>query len=274
MDLWAVRQDGTEFPIDIKLSPVQTDEGELVIGSIRDITEQKRLQTELEETHRRLFESIEAERLLLSQELHDGPIQELYGIELELESIKSTLASVDGPDDSPAEGLEELDTLGDNVQAIIQTLRTVCSDLRPPVLNQFGLEKAIRSHLSRMQEAHPDLHITTDLTSDGNRLPERTRLALFRVYQNAFSNVVRHAQAVNINVKFKLDADLILLQVQDDGRGFVKPKKWVELVRAGHFGLAGIIERIEALGGEVAVESAPGKGTTIRVELPMTANVD
>ena len=262
MELWALRKNELEFPVDITLSPVQTDDGELVIGAVRDMTEQKRLQTELEETHRRLFESIEAERLLISQELHDGPIQELYGVALTVELIKSL---VDGDD-----GQGELTGATEAVQAVIQTLRTICGELRPPVLTQFGLEKAIRSHLIKLQEAHPELTIKAELMNDNRKLPERVRLALYRVYQNSISNVLRHAEAKNIRVKFTIDEKQVELLIEDDGRGFVIPNKRVELVRSGHFGLVGIAERVEALNGHLTIESAPGQGTKIRVALPLT----
>ncbi len=261
MELKAMRKDRTQFPVDIMLSPVKTEEGNLVIGAVRDMTEQKRMQTELEETHRRLFESVEAERLLLSQELHDGPIQELYGIALAIESLKD---GVDGGHE-----LEELVSATGMVQSIIQTLRTICGELRPPVLTQFGLEKAIRSHLMKLQDSHPELMVKADLMSDNRRLSERVRLALFRVYQNAVSNIVRHAAAKNIYVSFSIHAERAALLVRDDGRGFVVPKRRVELVRSGHFGLAGIAERIEALNGTVSIESNPGQGTKIQVEIPI-----
>jgi two-component system sensor histidine kinase DegS len=263
MELWAARKDKTEFPVDITLSPVRTDEGELVIGAVRDMTEQKRLQTELEETHRRLFESVEAERLLLSQELHDGPIQELYGVVLTTESIKDMVAGEDLQ--------EELSSLTEAVQSVIQTLRTICGELRPPVLTQFGLEKAIRSHMLKLHEAHPEIVVKSELMNDGRKLPERAQLALYRVYQNSISNVIRHADAKNIHVRFTIEEKRAQLQIEDDGRGFVFPKKRVELVRSGHFGLVGIAERVEALNGNLTVESAPGKGTKIHVELPLTA---
>jgi signal transduction histidine kinase len=171
--------------------------------------------------------------------------------------------------DEPTEMLSEIDATSDTVQAIIHTLRTICGELRPPILTQFGLEKAIRSHLGKVQETHPEIHISAELMDDNQRLSERARLALYRVYQNAISNVVRHAEAKHIGVEFQFDEKQIRLQIQDDGKGFVVPKKWVELVRSGHFGLAGIAERVEALGGQVNIKSAPGKGTTLQVDLPV-----
>lgn len=189
MDFSALRRDGTEFPADVMLSPIQTEEGELVISAARDITEQKRLQTELAETHRRLFESVEAERRLLSQELHDGPLQDLYGVALFLEGMRATI---------PEGGENEFESCKDSVQTVIQTLRAICGNLRPPALSHFGLEKTIRSHLIKFQDAHPELAIEMNLENDRDLLSDRTRLALYRVYQNSMTNILRHANAKKV----------------------------------------------------------------------------
>ena len=261
MDLMALTKAKQEIPVDIMLSPVQTDEGELIICAIRNITEQKRLQADLAETHRRLLESIEGERLRISQELHDGPIQELYGIALTLETFRDVLSD---PNDSAV-----LMENKENVQAVIHTLRNMCGELRPPTLTQLGLEKAIRSHLIKVRETHPELDIETNLMSDGALLSDRVRLALFRVYQNSISNILRHAQARHVLVDFRLTDAEISLSVQDDGVGFHLPEKWLDLAREGHFGLVGMVERVEAIGGQMLVELAVGQGTTIRVVVPL-----
>lgn len=216
-DLTAVRKDGSLLPVDIMLSPVETEAGQFVISAIRDITEQKRLQNELAETHRRLFESIEEERLSLSRELHDGPIQELYGVALYLEGLRDTLQ--DSGD------LEALDSTKGTIQSAIQMLRTVCGELRPPTLDQFGLDKAIRSHLIALRQKHPELEIVADLDSDDHRLSARASLALFRVYQSSVNNIVRHAQASRMEVRFSIDEEQAHLTVRDNGRGFEIPEK-------------------------------------------------
>jgi PAS domain S-box-containing protein len=260
-DLYALRKDRSEFPVEIMLNPVQTEQGEMIICAIRDRTEQKRLQAELAEIHRRLYESIEAERLTISQELHDGPIQELYAIGIYLETLKDLLTTSRDADD--------LLQIKRNVQGIIQSLRGICGDLRPPTLNHFGLEKSIRSHLAHIRETHPELAIETHLMSDGSRLSERARLALYRVYQNAVSNTIRHAGATLIRVTFKIEEGEVFLSIQDNGKGFARPRKWVDLAREGHFGLVGMIERVESIGGTLEIDSAPGKGTLLRVTVPL-----
>lgn len=261
LPLYAVREDGAEFPVDIMLSPFKTEESDLVICAIRDITEQKRLQAELEETHRRLFDSIEDERLLISQEIHDGPIQDLIALTYYLNSLRSVVRT--------AEDLDELRDASQNARNIIQNLRELCGNLRPPTLSNFGLEKSIRSHLSSVQKTHPDLNIRARLMSDGGALPERTRLALFRIYQNSISNSLRHAQAKTINVDFRIENGVVKLSIQDDGQGFQMPKRWVNLAREGHYGLVGMRERVEALGGTLTIQSGKGKGTVVQVKVPV-----
>lgn len=220
----------------------------------------ERMRDERAEIQRRLTESREAERLFLAQELHDGAVQDLYGVRFTLEMLSGAL-----PDDPSAEPLEEGKTM---VQDVIQKLRIICGDLRPPTLAPFGLERAIRAHAERFEEAYPALTLTLSLTPDGQTLPDATRLAFYRIYQEAMNNIVKHAEAQHVHVRLALDATHVTLEVEDDGRGFVLPERWIELGREEHYGLLGISERAEALDGHLQVVSAPGQGTTVRVVAP------
>lgn len=259
LDLFGKRKDGSEFPVDIMLSPVETEEGVYVIAAVRDVTERKQIESELAEVQRRLFESIEAERLHMAQELHDGPIQELYSITYGLNGLDSGRGVAEK---------ENIAQVKEMVTKVIATLRAMCGDLRPPTLAPFGLEKAIRAHVERFQEFHPELEIQLDLAPDGHLLPERMRLALFRIYQHAISNVLRHAQATKLEIRFNLDGEQVKLEISDNGRGFDLPSRWVELARKGNFGLVGTAERVEAIGGQLKINSVSGKGTRILVIVP------
>jgi PAS domain S-box-containing protein len=258
LDLYGRRKDGSEFPLDIMLSPVDVEGGPYVIGAIRDITERKQMEAELSEVQSRLLESVEAERLYIAQELHDGPIQELYGVGFVLKSLENENHDLNG----------DLSQVYNQIQGVVKLLRTICSDLRPPSLAPFGLEKAIQTHADQFREAHPDIKLDLDLTPDGQLLPERVRLGLYRIYQHAISNVVRHSKADWVAVHFSIDSEKVELSIQDDGCGFEIPKKWVELARKGHLGLVGTAERAEAIGGSLQIITAPGKGSTIRVIIP------
>jgi signal transduction histidine kinase len=163
---------------------------------------------------------------------------------------------------------DQLAAARSTAQEVMNTLRVICGELRPPALAPFGLEKAIRSHAGQVQELHPEIKIGLDLMPDGQSISERVRLALYRIYQHALLNVIRHAQARSVLVHFAFDSEQIELEVRDDGLGFEFPNRIVNMVREGHFGLVGAAERAQAIGGRLEVFSVSGKGTTVRVTVP------
>jgi PAS domain S-box-containing protein len=241
------------------MSLVKEEDGRplYAICTIENITSQKQMSAELAEVQRRLIDSREAERLHLSQELHDGPLQELQAVNFVLADLEA--------ENIPQEPVQHAqESLGE----VIRSLRVICGELRPPALAPFGLEKAIRSYLNQTQEQHPELKIVANLQADGQSLPEHIRLALFRILQHALKNIVRHAHASQVRVDFSFDEQSIDLEIRDNGRGFRVPKRWIELVREGHYGLVGANERVQALGGVFTIESRPGNGAVLKVRIP------
>lgn len=230
------------------------------IGMLEDVSERVQMETELAELQHRLMEGRELERLKLAQELHDGPLQSLYGLAYHLKAYMASL-----PPETNLEGLIEVQQM---LQRIVRHLRAVTSDLRPPSLAPFGLEKAIRAHIDLFQEAFPDLVFHLDLETDGLSLPEGLRLALFRIYQQLLGNVIRHAEAREIHVRFYLEPEQIVLEVEDDGHGFEVPVRWIDLARKGQLGLVSAIERADTIGGKLNVSSRPGLGTLVSVIVP------
>ena len=217
-------------------------------------------QDELAETQRMLSESREQERLHLTREIHDVPLQNLYSVRHKLELVSRT---PDAESNTPT--LREAQALLDQTA---EDLRRICGELRPPTLGPFGLEKAILAHVRTFERIHPNLEITTDLEPDAQALPEQLRLALFRIYQGALSNVARHARARHVEIKLALDNAHVTLAIHDDGRGFIVPKSWLLLARQQHYGLLGISEWAEAAGGHLTVHSTPGQGTLVQVVVP------
>jgi signal transduction histidine kinase len=222
-----------------------------------EIASRKRAQVEVAELRGRLTESREAERLFLAQELHDGPIQDLFALSYKLTALSEEVQS------------PELKSVQHDVIQVVGTLRRLCEELRPSTLLSFGLERAIQSHLEHFKQQYPAYQVQTDFAHDG-RLPERISLALFRIYQQALANIVRHAQADQIHLGFRVEEEYAVLEIRDNGRGFVVPDSWIDFARQGHLGLIGSFERAEAVGGKVTVTSEPGTGTQIQVRVPFT----
>jgi signal transduction histidine kinase len=231
----------------------------LIGVQIGRVVERKQMENEMAELQRRLMDGREAERVQLARELHDGPVQDLYGVSFNFKAFCDELP--EWIDKRPTEELQAA------IHKITRSLRQITGYLRPPTLAHFGLEKAIRSHASIVTEDHPNLQVLLDLAPDGQALPEIVRLALFRIYQHSLTNVLRHARATRVEVRLEIDPGQVRLEIQDNGVGFVMPARWIDLARDGHLGLAGAAERAQAIGGQMQVESTPGQGTKISVTL-------
>jgi PAS domain S-box-containing protein len=236
-----------------------------VVGIVENITEQKRIELEMSELNSRLQNSMELERLRLAQELHDSPMQSLYSAIYRIEEIRNS---------ADPQLKEALADVKQHIQNVLQDLRATAKELRPPTIFNFGLENAIRSHANDIVEKHPSLNIHLSLAHDRQILPEKVRLALFRIFQQSLANVIRHAKATEVNVRFSFDAEEAHLEIRDNGKGFEVPSNWIEFVRQGHYGLAGAAERANTLGGTFKVQSKPGNSTTIRVTIPWRDSVE
>jgi PAS domain S-box-containing protein len=254
---------GEAIWVSANASQVRGTDGKVqfTIVMAENITAQKQIEAELLELRRRLMQGREMERLKLAQDLHDGPLQEVIGVSYQLKELERNLQ-----DEASNEQLQVTQVA---LQEVARSIRGICSDLRPSTLMPFGLEKAIQSHSEEFQSAHPDLPIELHLAHDKQVLPEHIRIALFRIYQEALNNIIRHAQASRILVRFWLNEYQAILHIEDDGKGFKTPDHWIELARKGHLGLVGAMERASEAGGHLKVTSSPGKGTQIQAVLPI-----
>jgi len=231
-----------------------------IVGIVENITEQKRHELEMAELKDRLQNSMELERLRLAQELHDNPMQALYSASYRIEELRSKA-------DLPTR--EALQHIKETIHDVLKDLRATAKELRPPNISSFGLENAIRSYAHDFQEKHPNIKTHIALAHDQLSLPDKVRLALFRVLQQSLANVIRHAEATEVHIRFQFDAEEAKLEIRDNGKGFEVPVNWIDLVRQEHYGLAGAAERISAIGGTLTVESQPGHLTVVCASIPM-----
>jgi two-component system sensor histidine kinase UhpB len=150
----------------------------------------------------------------------------------------------------------------------LDELRRICNDLRPPTLDIFGLDAAIRSQVDAFSTQWSGT-VDLDLAKDDKDLPEEAAISLFRVCQEALANVARHAEATRVQIRLSLSSDGVELSVRDDGQGFVVPSRLGLLAKEGHFGLLGMKEQTELVGGRLQVISQPGEGTEVKAQVPL-----
>lgn len=238
-----------------------------MIGLAFDVSERKRMEGELDEMRRKLLDSVEGERIRLAHEIHDGPLQDLYGAFYQVQEVRYNL------DD---QGQELAGRALETIRSVNTTLRMICGELHPTTLAHLGLRNAIRSHAEMLQERKPNLIIYLDLEDDSGPGPDgqtqlltiNMRLAIFRVYQQLISNIVQHSEAHHARVRLRLLDNEVILNVEDNGKGFHLPERWIELVREGKLGLVTIQERVQGLGGSIKIKSVPKHGTRIEVRFP------
>jgi signal transduction histidine kinase len=258
-----IRKDGLVIWAELTASLIRDAQGAplFAVSMVEDITDRKQMEAELAEVQYRLMAGREQERMQLAQEIHDVPLQDLYVLLYQLNEMQEAIGD--------AEQFTELkDAQADGLRQVINTLRAICGELRSPTLSPFGLEGAIREHAESFQVKHPNLNIQLELMHDDQDLAEDVRLNLFRIYQQAVNNVIRHAQASEVIVRFSYDENQVVLEIEDNGQGFEVPNRWIGLARQGHLGLVGAAERTEIIGGSFRVTSMPGKGTLVRVVVP------
>jgi signal transduction histidine kinase len=197
-----------------------------------------------------------AERARLARELHDSVTQALYSAGLYADATCLALSS--GKTDVAAENVRQLRSL---VEEAMSDMRLLVFELHPPILEETGLVGALQARLEAV-EARSGLETAFRVERE-RRLPLSIEAQLYRVAQEALNNVIKHAQAKQVIVHLQFNEERFCLTIQDDGIGFD-----LETVgRSGGLGLRGIKERVQQIGGDLTLETAPGKGTTLRIEV-------
>jgi PAS domain S-box-containing protein len=270
VDVEVVRQrkDGSHLQVAMVRVPVSVPGGQVEIYAIyRDITERKRAEEALRQyaeclqvLSSRVVEVQEEERRHLARELHDEIGQALTAIGINLEVI--------GRACSPADRPRIEDCLGIIHQAIDQ-VHGLALDLRPSILDDLGLAATLRWLVDRQAQRAGFVGHFIDQSSATPLHPDLAT-ACFRAVQEALTNVVRHARARQVWVELRQGDAEVQLIIRDDGVGFDPGRARQRSARGASLGLLGIQERIELLGGQLAIESEPGHGTTVRVWLPAT----
>ena len=213
----------------------------------------------LAQTQHQLLRSREEERSRLARDLHDGPIQSLVGLNIQLGLFLSSKEL----NPSTMEALKEMRS---EVRQLSSELRQVCAELRPPMLDTLGLGAALRTLVtewSGQNDVETQLNVFPDAAL--RSLPGEVAVNFYRVAQEALININKHAQAKHVDISLLYEGNRLTMSIQDDGCGFDNPITLHDLTAKSHFGLAGMRERIDLIGGEWSLKSAPGEGTTVYV---------
>jgi PAS domain S-box-containing protein len=256
------RKDGTEFPISLSTSEIKNSAGKTIglIGVARDITERKQAEEVLRRFSLRIIEVQEAERLRVARELHDGVNQIIASAKMRLHKVEDSMML------NPA-AREILARCSRLLVHALEENRRIAHNLRPSDLDVFGLAAASRNFCRELQ-SRTKLAVKCYIARFDQRLSPAVELNLFRIMQEAFNNIEKHARAAKVQLRIVGHGDSIVMKIRDDGRGFDPKRARMSKGKWGGIGLTNMRERAESLGGTCTVASAPKHGTTITVRVP------
>ncbi len=256
------KSDGTEAYIQLATSVVMDKGKQVGFQHIaRDITEQKRMNENLRFYLQQATRAQEEERKRISHELHDDTIQALVALSRQLDALAS------GKQELSGETRQKLEDLWKQTDNILQGVRRLSQDLRPAAIDRLGLLPAIEWLASEVSK-YSGVATKVNVIGKEHRLPEEVAIALFRIIQEALRNVWRHSGATSAEITIEFSDKRTKITVSDNGKGFKLDGKMGDLAKEGKLGLVGMQERAQLVGGTIAAQSEPGKGTTITVEAP------
>jgi signal transduction histidine kinase len=230
---------------------------------VQQMTERQHSENEVRTLSHRLLAAADEERRKLARDLHDEFGQKLISLQMLMDNLQQAVARGERPSSEACGSLTEL------TREIGTDLRAVIANLRPGVLEELGLVAAIEGVCSQIMTGQAGLQVSFSCNGIRGRLAPEVETVLFRVCQEALTNVVRHAGAHRVEVQLTCSYPDVILLVQDDGAGLPAAEPGSSPL-TGHFGLIGMRERVASVGGTLRMSSEPGRGTRIRVAIPAT----
>jgi two-component system, NarL family, sensor histidine kinase UhpB len=259
------RHDGVQREVEIAVAALPDHGGTTVQMVVADVTLRRREAQELEQSRESLrqlstsmVEAREEERRRIARELHDELGQRLTALKMELSALAGAAAR--------RARQERVDSMLAMLDETLASVRRISSALRPSMLDDLGLNAAIE-WLARDAARRMGIEVTVRLDESDPLLDDRAATAVFRMVQEALTNVARHSRATDVQVGLRQSADELVLTVQDNGVGY--PERALD--RAGSYGLLGMRERAAMLGGRLEFGNVPGSGARLTVRLPLAA---
>jgi PAS domain S-box-containing protein len=262
----AKRKDGTPVWLDWKIATMHDAAGEAIglVAAGKDVTERKRVEAELAQYRgqlralaARIESAREDERTRIARELHDELGQALTVLKLDLGWLAANIPKRTAL-------ARKIRDMAEILEQTLDALRRLAGELRPPALDQLGLRAAIRV-LAQEFEARTGVCCRVEVATENGTLDERLAAAVYRILQEAITNVARHARATQVDILLGVTPRDLALEVRDNGRGITER----ELADRASLGLLGMRERAQSWGGEVAITGTPGEGTRVHVTIPL-----
>lgn len=254
---------------------VKDENGEptMIEAIITDVTERKHYEEKLEEStnnlralSNHLQQVREEERLYISREIHDQLGQDLTVLKMDISMLGKSAAKSSAADNDPRidNFVKELKTVNSSIDIIINKVRKISTDLRPDILDKLGLIEAIEWHAGEF-EKRSGIKCVTHLVEEEPELSNERAITIFRILQETLTNAARHSGATEMCIELNVVNDVLVLAVTDNGRGITKE----ESNKGSSLGILGMKERIMLLGGNWDIKGEKGKGTTIKMKLPV-----
>ena len=262
------RKSGELFWVEVTPTAVIIDDKpEHFLNIWTDITDRKKREEDIQRHLSELIKAQETQKRLISCELHDEIIPRLAALALKVQRM------IQAKRQPNRNIIQLLDGLKANILEITNQLRNYCHELRPDVLEEFGLVVALETLLNEMRK-DCDLALAFKVVGVENRMNSVVELGIFRIVQEGISNIVKHSGAQKASIMVIFNHNVVKLVISDDGRGFVGCDNLGDFALQGKLGLLGIRERVKPLNGTFSIKSELGRGTRIAVEIPCGANVD
>jgi signal transduction histidine kinase len=264
--------DGTNRTLQTRVIPVPCDEQPPLrfVGMIRDVTEQKSAERELRESdvlHRlsqELMRARDEERRQMARELHESAGQSLAALKMTLGNLREAL-----PRRNSA-AYSHLQTCVDLTNEAVREVRTISYLMHPPMLDEAGLASALRWYAKGFSE-RSRIHVDVDVSDDFGRQPQEIEMTLFRIIQEALTNIHRYSGSKVARIRLTRDSGAVRAEIQDEGCGLIHRLQSSGSDQLPGVGIAGMRERAHQLNGTFEIDSVRGSGTTVRVILPLLA---
>lgn len=266
MDIFIRHKNGNEIPVEISLNPLMMEDGLIVSVLVRDITERKKSEDEIIQAHdrmrklaARLYDAREIERTRIAREIHDELGQSLTGLKMDLFNL------LNSPRNNKHGYPERVQSMVKLLDTTIDFVRKLSSSIRPAMLDDLGLEAAIEWQLQGYAK-RTNCTYKLDLADKVHGAEKELESEIFRIFQEALTNIARHAEATHVEVSLKRVGPDLVLQIIDNGKGIDEDK----LSDNNSVGIIGMRERASVYGGTIDFKRVNSGGTEVKLTMPVS----